>query len=538
MSDHRDLIDRLDHLTDVAVAGTDAPPFDHRASRRRGRVVRHPRRWLAGVAAAAVAVAGIVVWAPNSDEGERVDTAHTTPSTIPVPDDSTFPRLLPTTWPAGFEGDIETRAPSESESSFEVAAHLLTLDGMAAATATVADVAVGSGTPDTGIVVEPATIDGRAAQWWAGNGRLGLQLEIEAGRSLGLSTRSASRDDLQAVGLAYDAERLEFPDGSLPPGWSVAPDVGELSRVLDLAAPPASWASAHRNAESSTGTIGQSAVGALRNPDADLFVQQVAAFGGTGAERVAIGGRPGVMIADVGPSPGGIVVVWAHRSDVVAGVWARKADPRATLEITRNGMLEFAASVRDVDPADWDALLPSFVSPPREPAQVVDGFELVRPGEQVVATGDVSDLRWMVTTFEFMRPTGGLVGEGDTEEAPGDIATMVTLYLVDADGRQFGGGGWGTGGGVTRGAGYSLMGSHHVFHAEIPPEVQDPQIVLHGVPREVVDVGIIGPEGVGAGRTIFALVEARSTPAFEPGEVVVTGTMPDGSAFRSPAAPG
>lgn len=497
MSGHEQLIRRLDDLGASAVHGTTAPPFDLQAFGH-GERGGPRRRWLAGVAAAATAAAvvGVAVWSPWETHSNQVDTVDTVTTTAPSGD--AFPMLMPDRWPVGSSGDVTTRDPLDpgAQREWEIAQHLLVRDGVAAAHAAVSDFAVGDGTPDTGYTATAATVGGREAQWITGPDMTSLSVALEPGRSLSVGSATASAEDLEALALAYDAERLDFDAPRLPSGWAVTADPAGVIDFQD-GIPPASWAVAQRpSATSGIPTF----VAATRVPDARSTLELFVGLAGERAEMVEVGGRPAATITGVGPHPGRALVVWVHDDATIAAASAGGPDAADAVDM--------AASVGPVEPGTWT----SYIEEPESPARVIDGFEL-SGDEQIVDSGERFGHRWMVTTGAG--PTGG---------------SMTMLYLIDPDGQQHASGWGGTGNMVGTGGG--IAGAYRYFHAEIPSEVTDPAIVLHGQRRDVVEV-----DKGGDTRMIFTIVEARSTPRVEPGDAYVTGTLADGGNYRDPPAP-
>lgn len=498
MSEQEQVIRRLDDLGDTIVAGTSAPPFDAHALRRR-RPQPHRGGFLAAAAAAALVVVAVVVWSPWSSDPKRVDTVATT-----VPADDSFPMLMPAPWLEAGPGDITTRDPYDPGSDpLVVAEHLLARDGVAAAYAVVGEYAFDDTTPDVGNTSEPAAIDGHDARWVTGPNATMLLMALEPGRSLTVISAAASRDELEALALAYDGEHLDFDHDAMPDQWSTQADAADVIQLLG-GIPPSSWASV--SSQPSTGEL--QFVVATRVEDPASVLDQIVGLGAARAERVQIAGRPGVIYSGVGPHPGAAMVVWEYDESTVAAAVAGGAEPSAAIAV--------AESVRAVDASTWSSF--TMKSTPSPSGPTVDGFQLLSDEDVVVESGEAFGHRWMITT--------GPLSFRDVPEA----TTGTYVYLIGPDGAQSSFG-W-SGGGGAGGAASGIIGRFRYFQSEVPRDVSDPAIVLHGQRREVVEVDTGGDTVA-----IFTIVESRSTPKVNDGDLYVIGTLPDGSEYRNPPPP-
>jgi hypothetical protein len=74
MTDHDETASRVERLATTVVEGTTPPPLDLHELRRGRRASRHRGPWLAGMAATAALIAGLVIWAPWDEDPEQLDT--------------------------------------------------------------------------------------------------------------------------------------------------------------------------------------------------------------------------------------------------------------------------------------------------------------------------------------------------------------------------------------------------------------------------------------------------------------------------------
>jgi len=503
MSAHHDLVDHLDHLADVVVAGTEPVPFDPHGLRRR-RPTRHPRRWIVAIAVAGVAAAAAVWWAPSHDRStDQVDTIDE--STVVI--DEPFPRLVPTVWPEGLDGDVTVEDPSGERPAEEVARHLLTRDGMAVAVASVTDFPLDGASPADGTSFEFGVVAGRDARWTVASEFLTLSVALEPGRTLSVSTSAsgATRDELAALAAAYDAQQLDFDGAAMPRGWSTDPDAERISTFLGGSGLDPGWPSVMRTSASVPNTMVR--VAGLRAVEPNGTLEQIGALTGGAAEPVRVRSTNGLLLSWSIPVASHLVV-WQFSDDVIAVVWAIGVDPSQTLAV--------AASLEEVDSASWAALRP----PPPEPPRIANGFELHSSDEVVLDTGEAFGHRWMFTSGsgrELPVSSDGV----DAEPHP----RMVSLYVMGPDGRQLGGSSWG---GSGLGFGGGVVGRYQYFVAGLPPGVTDVSIALHGEAQEVVEADLGDGE-----RMVFTMVESRTIPNVGRGDVAITGVNPDGTEYRA-----